>query len=75
MKKMKIKFLADWKHQGVQYEKDDVTSFNEVTGKFFCKAGVGEDVSGEVKTEKPHGNESITLDIQSIKQVEGLTDA
>ena len=70
---MKIQFLMNWKHQGTDYEKDDVKSFDDETGKFFCKAGVGKDLSGAVKTEQPGPNKSITLDVQHSNQNEVLT--
>ena len=70
---MKIQFLMSWAHQGTDYDKDDVKSFDDATGKFFCKAGVGKDVAGIVPTEQPDPNKSITLDIQSSNQNEVLT--
>lgn len=71
---MKIKFLMDWKHQGANYEKDDVKTFDDATGRFFCEAGVGEDMAGKVKTQQPDPNKSITLDVQASNQHEVLTD-
>lgn len=72
---MKIQFLTDWKHEGEDYEKDDRRSFDDATGEFFCRAGIGKDLSGKVKTEAPNANESITLDVQPIKQTEVITNA
>ena len=71
---MKIKFLIDWKHQGTNYEKDDVKAFDDSTGRFFCEAGVGEDMSGTVPTQAQNPNKSITLNVQSSNQNEVLTD-
>ena len=71
---MKIKFLGKWKHEGVDYEKDDVKSFDDATGDFFCRAGIGKDMAGKVATSKPKSNEVITLDVQSINQKESVSN-
>ena len=72
--KIKIKFLMDWKHQGTYYEKGDVKAFDDATGRFFCEAGVGEDMSGVVPTQEQDPNKSITLNVQSSNQNEVLTN-
>mgnify|MGYP001040111494 CR=1 FL=1 len=71
---MKIKFLIDWKHQGTDYEKDDVKAFDDATGRFFCEAGVGEDMSGVVPTQEQDPGKSITLNVKHSNQNEVLTN-
>lgn len=71
---MQIQFLAKWKHQGVDYGKDDVKTFDDVTGEYFCKAGVGKDLTGSTPTATPNPNETITLDVQASNQNEVIAN-
>ena len=71
---MKIEFLQDWKHQGTDFEKGDIKSFDKATGKFFCTAGIGKDLSGSVKTEKIDPLKPVLLDVQSSNQNEVITN-
>jgi len=71
---MKIEFLQDWKHQGIDFEKGDVKSFDDATGEFFCKAGIGKDLAGKVNTEIPDPLKPVLLDVQSSNQGEVITN-
>jgi len=67
---MRIEFLEDWKHEGVDFEKGDIKSFDKATGKFFCKAGIGKDLSACTVTAKKDVNKVVTLDVQNTNHNE-----
>lgn len=65
---MQVKFLEQIKHQGNNYEADDVTTVDDQTGAYFCSNGWAEDLSGSVPTAERDVNRRVTLDVDSAKQ-------
>jgi hypothetical protein len=69
---VRVKALKAFKHDdqvsGKFYapEVDDEFSCPDDLGRYFCKAGWVEDLSGEVPTEVPDPNKPVLLDVQPI---------
>lgn len=72
---MRGKVLTTFRHEGQQFEVDEVRVVDDEVGAYFCRAGWFEDLDGKVATETPDPRKPVYLYPDSVRQKVAVGDA